>query len=748
MIFARFLARHFWGLKRCALRQKFAFRDNFRAYYIDCAYICAANHKQMTAKTKKIIRIAAYSLGGVFGVLLLLSVAVALFVSSEWGQQKLKSFALDKLQTTLKTNVELDSVSIGILNPSLELYGFRIDDLAGEKLLVADTLKAKFDVWGLLSNRLEMDGASARGVNVNVYKVRTDSAANYQFLVDNVKSNKPDDGGGGKKLDVKIETVKLENATVSYQVRDSTHLDAKVCIDWAQANVPDSTLKVEKLSVAYNDYAVSVENLEADWPKKKASIENLAFSYRGMSVAVGEVSGCYASQEVEVKDVAFAQKGKSASLESLSLSSDGDVKRLKVKGLQYKTDNGKPRRNKVNPRRGAFDAGHLDLVVNGDFKVLHLAPDSISVVAENVDLADKVAGLFVNPVTFSATTNMKTATVKNLHVVSHSTVVDIPFVRITLPVKGQQFRFDGAHVSAKTILKDISVPFAPPLKNFTTPLTLTTLFRGEANKMWFDNVVVKTTDNSLCINAKGVITDFNKKLNGGRKVHVMFDVSSMRANDAAKMKIIHHFIEEKKSLSGIMHAMGEIGYKGSLEVGHHYQTFRGTLSTQLGSVTTDFTMHSDTKWLEGKAHTENFHVGKLVKKEGLGTVALSAEFKFDISSKKSAAQLGRKHGPLPMGSATGHVEKIDYRVETKVLGIKVGKDLTFKNVDCKLDCDGHKANGLIEMKHSHVDVSVDFSFTDTKFSKENLKYTPHIKIHDINPFKKNDKNDKNDKNKN
>lgn len=696
----------------------------------------------MTAKTKKIIRIAAFSLGGVVGVLLLLSVAVALFVGSEWGQKKLKDFALDKLQTTLKTKVQLDSVSIGILNPSLEIYGFRIDDLAGEKLLVADTLKAKFDVWGLLSNRLEVDGASARGVNVNVYKVRSDSAANYQFLVDNVSSNKPK-SDGGKKLDVKIETVKLENATVSYQVRDSTHLNAKAYIDWASANVADTTLKVEKLSASYNDYVASVENIEADWAKKKANIEDLAFSYRGMSVAVGEVSGCYISQELELKDVKFAQKGKSASLASLSLHTDGDMKHLKVTELRYKTDNGKPRRNKVNPRRGAFDAGHLDLVVNGDFKVLHLAPDSVSIVAEHVDLADKVAGFFVDPVTFSATTNMQTATVKNLHVVSHSTVVDIPSVRISLPVKGQQFRFDGAHVSAKTILKDISVPFAPPLKNFTTPLTLTTLFSGEANKMWFNNVVVKTTDNSLCINAKGEINDFNKKLNGGRKVHVLFHVTNMRSTDATKMKIIHHFIEEKKSLSGIMHAMGAIGYKGSLEVGHHYQTFRGTLSTELGSVTTDFTMHSDTKWLEGKAHTENFHVGKLVKKEGLGTVALSAEFKFDISSKKSAAQLGRKHGPLPMGSATGHVEKIDYRVETKVLGIKVGKDLTFKNVDCKLDCDGHKANGLIEMKHSHVDVSVDFSFTDTKFSKENLKYTPHIKIHDINPFKKKDKNDKN-----
>ncbi|MDO4972492.1 MAG: hypothetical protein Q4E41_10420 [Bacteroidales bacterium] len=689
----------------------------------------------MTAKTKKIIRIAAYSLGGVFGVLLLLSVAVALFVSSEWGQKKLKDFALDKLQTTLKTKVQLDSVSIGILNPSLELYGFRIDDLAGEKLLVADTLKAKFDVWGLLSNRLEVDGASARGVNVNVYKVRSDSAANYQFLVDNVSSNKPK-SDGGKKLDVKIETVKLENATVSYQVRDSTHLNAKAYIDWASANVADTTLKVEKLSASYNDYVASVENIEADWAKKKANIEDLAFSYRGMSVAVGEVSGCYISQELELKDVKFAQKGKSASLASLSLHTDGDMKHLKVTELRYKTDNGKPRRNKVNPRRGAFDAGHLDLVVNGDFKVLHLAPDSVSIVAQHVDLTDKVAGFFVDPVTFSATTNMQTATVKNLHVVSHSTVVDIPSVRISLPVKGQKFRFDGAHVSAKTILKDISVPFAPPLKNFTTPLTLTTLFSGEANKMWFNNVVVKTTDNSLCINAKGEINDFNKKLNGGRKVHVLFHVTNMRSTDATKMKIIHHFIEEKKSLSGIMHAMGAIGYKGSLEVGHHYQTFRGTLSTELGSVTTDFTMHSDTKWLEGKAHTQNFHVGKLVKKEGLGSVALSAEFKFDISSKKSAAQLGRKHGPLPMGSVTGHVEEIDYRVETKVLGIKVGKDLTFKNVDCKLDCDGHKANGLIEMKHSHVDVSVDFSFTDTKFSKENLKYTPHIKIHDINPFKK------------
>ena len=662
----------------------------------------------MTDKWKKILKITGYSVAGVVAFIVVFSVIVSLVVRTNWAQGKLKALILPELQKTLKTNVEIDRIGISLWSQSMQAYGLAVDDLAGEKLLKADEVSASLSFWRLLTGTLEVKSASCEGVDANLYKVRADSAANFQFLVDALKpknDNKP------KKINVNINKVILEDFSVRYQVRDSSHLKVSALLEYGKIYVKDTTAYVDGLKLSYNNLSLKIDELDVDYPKRQVVLE----------------------------DVESGNDAKKLQVETLTLTTGPnplDSCRLQIEELSFKTDNGKPRRNDENPNRGAFDAGHLNLVANADVKFNHLAADSLSCEVQHLDLKDEEAGLDINQVTFSIATNMRTAMVSNLSVVSHSTVVKIPSLQVNLPVGGQPFSFGGARVSAKTVLEDISEPFAPALDKFTTPLVLTTDFSGDDNRLQFSNVKISTTDKSLTIAAAGEISDINKARSGGKPVHLMFSVDSMRATDAAKDLIISHFVNVKQSLQGLLDAAGAVGYKGTVEVGHQFQAFKGKVSTEIGDVDADFRLDSKTKYMEGTATISNFHVGKLVKMKDLGTVALDATFKVDIAGRIAAAKMGRYHGKVPICNIEGHVKEVKYTVGKNVLNFAEGTELTFNDVDYTLASEGHRASGTIEMKRSHFDMAVDFSFSDTNFSKGDFKFKPRVRLHDLNPFKK------------
>lgn len=594
---------------------------------------------------RRFLKIFGYTMGGLF---LLLCLVVASLKLPQ-VQSYIKDKALELLSDELGTNVTLSEAGVSIKNGSIGLYGLKIDDRAGEQMLAVDTLFVRVDLWKIYSEKdVELEGVKLNGVTANIYKTRSDSAANYQFMIDAFKSDEKKD-----------------------------------------ENKPKSDLKFDL---------------------KQATLSRLSFSYQDRSKQPHPAHFYLGEAHYDSSDM-----------------------HIMLNDVMYATNNGKPRKNTGKPNRGAFDAGHLDIVANVDLTINHISKDSTLFTVHNISGSDRGSGLVLDSLRLNGAFREGVFTLTDVHVVSRHTWLNLGKVTLNLPDSTRELSYSSPLVKGYTILSDISQPFAPVLKKFSTPLTLTVGVTGDAHVMQFHNINVATTDRRLGIRARGSVAG----LGHGHKKDVKFTVSSMYARGGVKEKIISHF-PVKESMMGIIKAAGNITYNGNLHViekPSKHVILGGRLGTKLGSV--DFTIDIDQKqkYLTGIAGTDKFAVGELVGSKDFKNIAFNADFKFNIAGKKAAKELHRHLGKLPVGYINGTASEATY------------KSLTLHNLVWDITSDGDMAHGTGGMQGKLADVMCEFSFVDTDF-EHHLKVKPSLKFHNI--FSKKDKSkdkDKKDKSK-
>ena len=110
---------------------------------------------------------------------------------------------------------------------------------------------------------------------------------------------------------------------------------------------------------------------------------------------------------------------------------------------------------------------------------------------------------------------------KNLAFRQLDTQVKVDSARLQLPSrkKGKRLAFSSGTITVNTQLKDISQAFAPVLRNFTMPLSVTTTMMGNENGLTFNNIHVFTTDKQLDIKAKGGISNLKDKYQVRHRKH-------------------------------------------------------------------------------------------------------------------------------------------------------------------------------------------------------------------------------------
>ena len=112
-------------------------------------------------------------------------------------------------------------------------------------------------------------------------------------------------------------------------------------------------------------------------------------------------------------------------------------------------------------------------------------------------------------------------------------------------------------ITGRTLLKDISHPFAPVLKDFKEPLLVSTRFSGNDNSLAFKDVVVRTTDNKLHIKAVGGLNNLKDKY----KLRVHFNILDCVAKDDSKTRIINQFRVRKFMMKQVQ-TLGTLHYRG------------------------------------------------------------------------------------------------------------------------------------------------------------------------------------------
>ena len=123
-------------------------------------------------------------------LLIVLLVAAAIILNTNSVQQKLLRYSTNLLREKLQTKVEIDSISVDFLTFDVNLMGLDVEDRQQRKMLQADKLALNVDLWDLAVRRLKISEADIEGVRARFYQPK-DSAANYQFVIDAFKSDKP-----------------------------------------------------------------------------------------------------------------------------------------------------------------------------------------------------------------------------------------------------------------------------------------------------------------------------------------------------------------------------------------------------------------------------------------------------------------------------------------------------------------------------------------------------------------------------
>ena len=556
---------------------------------------------KVAKKWLKLLRVAGWTLGGFVLLLVLLFV----LLNTSYVQNKLMAIVTDRLSEKLHTRVSVDKVSVTFFTHDIKLQGFTVEDRQQRKMLQVERAVADVDLWPLLRREVHISDLELEGVEANLHKASPDTAANYQFVIDALKS---DEDTGGEKMKFTLEDIDVERARVTYN---------------------DDTCAVGGLTASLGDDFVPI-----------------AVEARGLHTAWKGTG-----REGNTVD-------HSLDVERLRYDTGDSVPLLDLEKAHYVSDNHLPRKNTGKPHRGYFDPGHLDLTASLQVAIDCMGEDTVHATVKQCEAADATTGLDIRKLQCSVAANRHGIDLRDIVVRQTGTEVRIGHANLVLPdeERGVKFSFSTSTITATAVLKDISRPFAPILAHFTLPVQVSANMEGNEQQLTFRNAVVKMAGGKFEVSASGTVTGF---LHGERhELHVHFDVPRMKARAGVVQQIVSQFID-KMYMEKQLRALGDISYAGSFDVYWKREQFRGQLNTQVGGLVFEFEVNGLDKLLSGNVKAENIKLGNVIDVAGLGDASLSADFKFDTAREHRPAG-----GKLPVGDVTAHVDEVSYRFLT------------------------------------------------------------------------------------
>ena len=589
-------------------------------------------------------------------------------LSTDKVQQWLYARGIALLQETLGTRVKVDKIAVSFSKGGIALYGLEIDDRQNVTMLKVDTLEAMVDLTRIFDRKVEIERVYLHGATGIFYKERKDTAANYQFALDAIKelSHKND-------KDKKKEEKKKDKTPLALDL----HLLSlqRTYVQWDVKNLPHKRNKFDNsLKLDGNHMHIEVNNVQIrgkldDNLPQKLSITDLKTKEKLSNTAAG-----FEELTLKMKD---------------DMSMEANIEKLHGEILYWKFD--------------VEDTGPI---------TIHLTQKDGK---KTFDMTQPI-GLTLNDV--KATLS---STVAKIPKVTGS----LKFVEVKADSgkmkKKPLIRLDRTSVSARVYLKDLARFKARSLRNFTTPLNLTVDADGELDKLNLRNIHVTTDDKRLNLTAHGVMLDVTKK----KQIKFHIKNVNLSARNGIKEQLVNHFAKQVNlKMQKQMQLLGDVRYRGSLDIYTKQQNFRGTLFTKHGNINFSFGLNGYTKYMTGTINTKDFNVGTVMNVKQVGKVSFAAKYNFDIASKKWAKRLGRVKGKLPRGEADGTITEA-HLLNDKIIIHKA--TIGFKS-------DGFTATGTAMWVKSLFNIGIDFLYHQTA-SEQYYTYRTFFTKHDKKEFR-------------
>lgn len=171
----------------------------------------------------------------VLSVVLLAVLAVLL--NTSYVQNRVMKYATELLAGKLGTKVVVDSVDISVMRRHVALCGLTIEDQQQRQMLQMERLEVKLQLRPLLHRKLKVTEAGITGVDAWIVKPSKDSVANFQFLIDAFKKEKPASAADttttkGRQLSLDVRRLLLDDVHVKYN-------DTDMCVEHAEWDADD-----------------------------------------------------------------------------------------------------------------------------------------------------------------------------------------------------------------------------------------------------------------------------------------------------------------------------------------------------------------------------------------------------------------------------------------------------------------------------------------------------------------------------
>lgn len=660
----------------------------------------------MNKTIKKLLKIV----GGTLAVVIILLGATLVALNNKSLQQKLLNDVVEELRKKLDTKVEIDSISINMFNLDLNLYGIKIDDRQQREMLRVEKISANLVLMKLLQQKIVIEQAELIGAKALLLKPSKEEPANYQFVIDAFKKPKDKKKEEKKKKEQKskmefdISALSLKDIRVKHNELDIYLENASYENGWMKGQ----TIKIDSVTLVCDTtfkaglkpFSASLRSLklEGDLEQQVFKADVYDVSYKWQSL--------WKKRNIMVDN--------QATVDHLTVQANHGRYSATVKQAHYKNDNHLPRKNTGKPKRGFFDAKHLDVIADFHVVLDSISKNGITGHLNEFTAKDSITGIDIRKLQAKFKYVKDKIDLRDITVQQKSTVLNVTSGEIVLPSKkeGREFSYSTGVITGTAYLKDISRTFAPVLKNFTMPLNLSLTMKGTADAIHFRNVKVSSNDKKLQLAATGGITDLKDKY----KLHVRFDVSNMTAKTGIAEKIINQFAT-KKLMMNQLNNLGNINYTGSFDVLYKKEIFRGLMKTAAGSLNFEFALDELNKYVNGKVSSKNLELGKVMNIKDMGPMDASADFTIDISKSRTAQMRKKKGGKLPIGFFNATVNDVSY------MGIHI------RHLTATLNSDGAVATGDVYQSGRIRDLFFSYSFTDTDNMQKMKMSKPSIRFH-------------------
>lgn len=635
---------------------------------------------------KTLIRILKIS-GIAILVLIVFLVFGTLVLNTPTVQHKLMKHSTALLSEKLETTVDIDKVNVNVFSQSLEMHNVVIEDLQHREMLKVGELDVKFEIIPLVTQKLvKIKSARLIGLKAFLLGEQGDEPANYQFLVEAIKEDK-------------------ENAI------DDHHEE------------PD-TLKKPKKKLSFDVNNLFLQDIDLSYNDKKIVLGSLYYKKNFLEEATGQLSDLSFEWKQQTKK---GLQDCRASIDRINYKGDKKQHTLDIDRLRFKTNNHLPRKNSGKPKRGAFDAGHLNILANAKMNIELIQPDSLIATITHLDAKDDDAGWLVKDINLHLNANKRHATLSDINIKLTETTLAIQKAEVQLPNKKENlpFTYTASPITGRVILRDIAKPFAPVLSKFDMPLMLNVELSGDSTSMDYQNITVATGDKRLTISSTGTLRHLKDKY----ALAIRFHVNKMTARNGVAKDIIELF-PVKKFMMKQLQALGIIHYTGDFDVLWKKEQFRGLLNTDVGDLNFQFQLDEANKYLIGSASTSNVELGKAFDVKDLGKIVCTTDFRFDIHKGRTAEMRRKLGGKLPIGEVKANVKEAKY------------KKITVRNINADIKSNGAVAIGDIAIIGRHTDLLASFSFTNTDSIRSKLKVKPGIRFHGLTDEQKQEKAEK------